>query len=71
MIAAILVIFAYAALAGIWVAGLTIGAEKLCPDYDSWCDVWPVLCGAFWPFAGIPAAAYIFAQWYLGKDGKK
>lgn len=71
MITAILVFFAYAALAGIWVAGLTIGAEKLCPDYDPWCDVWPVLCGVFWPFAGIPAAAYIFAQWYLGEDGKK
>lgn len=69
MITSILVFFAYVTLAGIWVAGLTIGAEMLCPDYDPLCDVWPVLCGAFWPLAGIPAAAYIFAQWYLGKDG--
>lgn len=67
----ILVIFAYVALAGIWVAGLTIGAEKFCPDYDSGYDLWPILCGSFWLVGGIPAAAYIFAMWYLGKDGKK
>jgi hypothetical protein len=29
MITVLLVIFAYVALAGIWVAGLTIGAENL------------------------------------------
>lgn len=71
MITVLLVIFAYVALAGIWAAGLTIGAEKFCPDYDSWDDIWPIMRGVFWLFAGIPAAAYIFAQWYLGKDWEK
>lgn len=71
MITAILVICAYVTLAGIWVAGLMIGAGKFCQNYNTWRDDWPVLCGVFWPFAGIPAAAYIFAQWYLGEDGKK
>ena len=61
-----LAIIGYSSIAGAWIAGLKIAADKYVPDYNSEYDVWPTICGVFWPFAGPAAAVYILAQAYIG-----
>lgn len=62
-----LVIIGYSSIAGAWIAGLKIAAEKYCPEFDISVDPWPALCGVFWPFAGPAAAMYILVRAYIEK----
>lgn len=62
----IVAVLGYSTIAGAWIAGLTISAEKYVPFYDPQFNVWPSVCGVFWPFAGPAAAVYILAQAYIG-----
>lgn len=62
-----LAIVGYSSIAGAWIAGLKIAAEKYCPEFDISFDLWPALCGVFWPFAGPAAAVYILVQAYIGR----
>lgn len=61
----ILAIIGYSSIAGAWIAGLKIAADKYVPDYDSVYDVWSTICGVFWPFAGPAAVVYILVQAYF------
>ena len=55
-------IIVYVLIAAVAVAGLYIAANK----YANACyDIWPIICGIFWPVAGPIAAAYIAAKWYM------
>lgn len=67
----ILVIIGYSSIAGAWIAGLNIAAEKYCPEFDISLDLWPALCGVFWPFAGPAAAMYILVQAYFGSKDER
>lgn len=66
----IVAIVGYSAIAGAWIAGLNIAAEKYVPGFDAAFNIWPELCGAFWPFAGAAAAAYILVQAYIESKNK-
>ena len=63
----IVAIVGYSSIAGAWIAGLNIAAEKYVPGFDISFNLWPELCGAFWPFAGSAAAVYILVQAYIGR----
>ena len=67
----ILVVIGYSSIAGAWIAGLNIAAEKYVPGFDMSFDLWPKFCGAFWPFAGPAAAVYILVQAYLGSKNER
>ncbi len=67
----ILAIIGYSSIAGAWIAGLEIAADEYVPDYYSEYDVWPAICGAFWPFAGPAAAVYILVQAYIGSKNER
>lgn len=61
----VIFIIGYSAITGAWIAGLNIAAEKYVPGFDAAFNIWPKLCGAFWPFAGPAAAVYILVQAYF------
>lgn len=59
----LIAIVIYIVLAAAHVAGLYIAAIKFADAYKY--DVWPIVCGIFWPVAGPIAAAYIAAKWFV------
>lgn len=61
----IVAVLGYSTIAGAWISGLQIAAERYVPGCDRY-DDWPKVCGVFWPFAGPAAAVYILAQKYIG-----
>lgn len=67
----ILVIIGYNSIAGAWIAGLNIAAEKYVPGFDISFTLWPELCGVFWPFSGPAAAMYILVQAYFGSKDER
>lgn len=64
----LLYIFLYVLIASVAVFGLLVGAYTYTVNPKDW--PW-VLCGIFWPVAGLPAAAYIAAGWYLNREAGK
>ena len=66
----ILVIIGYSSIAGACIAGLNIAAEKYVPGFDISFNLWPELCGVFWPFAGPAAAMYILVMAYIEKNNE-
>nr|DAP58929.1 MAG TPA: hypothetical protein [Caudoviricetes sp.] len=64
----ILAIIGYSSIAGAWIAGLKIAAEKYVPEFDPYLDLWPGLCGAFWPVGGPAAAIYILVMAYIEEN---
>lgn len=59
-----LYILIYSLVAAGWIFGLLVGAFKWTePEFPS---VY-ILCGVLWPVAGLPAAGYIAAGWYLAR----
>lgn len=70
VIIVIVAVLGYSTIAGAWIAGLQIAAEKYVPGCSRYSD-WPKFCGIFWPFAGPAAAVYILTQAYIGsKNGR-
>ena len=63
----IVAVLGYSTIAGAWISGLQIAAEKYVPGCSRYSD-WPKFCGILWPFAGPAAAVYILAQAYISKN---
>lgn len=59
----ILCIIGYSVVAAGCVFGLLVAAGKYVEEYDYEAGAL-VVCGALWPVAALPAAAYIAAMWY-------
>lgn len=62
-----LYLFLYVLIASGAIFGLLVAADK-------WTELnWPggyVICGALWPVAALPAAAYIAAAWFVQREDR-
>lgn len=58
-------IFLYGVVAALWIFGLLVGAFKWTDPEHPWIYI---LCGVLWPVAGLPAAGFIAAGWYLLRE---
>ena len=63
-----LCILIYSLVAALWIFGLLVGAFKWTDPEHPWIYI---LCGVLWPVAGLPAAGYIAAGWYLAREEEK
>lgn len=62
-------IMLYSLVAGLWIFGLLVAAYKW-TDPDFPCVY--ILSGVLWPVAGLPAAGYVAAGWYVNwKEAQK
>lgn len=63
----ILCLIGYSVIAAGCVFGLLVAAEKYVQSYDYTTGAL-VVCGALWPVAALPAAAYIAAYWFTNRE---
>lgn len=61
-------ILIYSLTAAGWIFGLLVRAFKWTNPEHPWIYI---LCGIFWPVAGLPAAGFIAAGWYINRENNK